>query len=95
MQEQLAIDENTRNTGGGVIQGTSFTLPTFVNPSTGELLVEIIPTGTVGTAITPRNLNIDENHRNVGGGLTDDANLFITPLTVAMHLDLPCLRIET
>ncbi len=92
--QNLAIDENTRNTGGGIIQGTRLTLPTFVNPLTGELLVEVIPTGTVGTTIGPRNLNIDENHRNIGGAITDDSNEFITPLTVAMHLNLPCLRIE-
>lgn len=93
--ENLAIDENSRSTGGGIIQGTRDTLPLFVNPSTGELLVEIIPTGTVGTAIAPRNINIDENSRNVGAGVTDDANLDIIPLTIAMHVDLPCLRIET
>ncbi len=91
--ENLGIDENTRNTGGGIIQGTRLTLPTFVNPITGELLVEIIPVASDGLPITPRNLNIDENHRNVGGAITDDDEL-ITPITVAVHIDLPCLRIE-
>ncbi len=66
-----------------------------MNPSTGELLVEIHAVDTDGTAIAPRNLNIDENHRNVGGAVTNDANQFITPITVSMHQDLPCLRIET
>lgn len=92
--ENLGIDENTRNTGGGIIQGTDLTLPFFVNPITGELLVEIHPS-SAGTTIAPRNLNIDENHRNVAGAITNDANKSITPLTVNMHIDLPCLRIET
>ena len=61
--ENLGIDNNTRNTGGGIIQGTDYTLPLFVN-SSGELLVEIIPTGTVGAIISPQNLPIDENGRN-------------------------------
>lgn len=95
MQESLFVDENDRNTGGGIIQGTRDTLPLFINPSTGELLVEIQPIGTDGIAISPRNLNIDENERNVGGAVTDDANKFIIPLTVSMHADVPCLRIET
>lgn len=93
--ENLEIDQNTRNTGGGSIYGTSLTFPLCINPSTGELLVEIHPVNTDGTAIAPRNLNIDENHRNIGGAITNDTNKFITPLTVATHIDLPCLRIET
>lgn len=95
MQENLAIDHNDRNVGGGIIQGTRETLPFFINPSTGELLVEIIPTSSDGTAIAPKNLNIDENMRNVGGAVTDDANEFITPLTVNVRGNVPCLRIET
>lgn len=93
--ENLGIDENTRNTGGGIIQGTSQTLPIFINPSTGELLVEIIPANTDGTSIAPRNLAIDGNHRNIGGAITDDANEDIIPLTCSLRIDLPCLRIET
>lgn len=92
--ENLGIDENTRSTGGGIIQGTRDTLPFFINPSTGELLVEIIPTAVAGTIINRNILNIDENYRNVGGGVTDDANEDIIPLTVVEHVDLPCLRIE-
>jgi hypothetical protein len=92
--ENLGIDENTRNTGGGIIQGTRETLPFFINPSTGELLVEIIPTAVAGTIINRNILNIDENNRNVGGGVTDDANEDIIPLTTVDHVDLPCLRIE-
>ena len=91
--ENLGIDNNTRNTGGGIIQGTDYTLPLFVN-SSGELLVEIIPTGTVGAIISPQNLPIDENGRNCAGAVTDDSNETIIPLTVAMHVDVPCLRIE-
>ena len=95
MQENLAIDENDRNIAGGIIQGTRLTLPCFIDPSSGRLLVEIIPVADAGSAISPRNLNIDENMRNVMGAVTDDSNEFITPLTVDMILDLPCLRIET
>lgn len=93
--ENLGIDKNDRNTGGGIIQGTqNFTLPTFVNPITGELLIEIIPTGTDGTITSQRNLPIDENDRNCAGAVTDDSNETLTPLTVAMHVDVPCLRID-
>lgn len=98
--DNLHIDKNDRNTGGGIVQGTDLTLPLFVNPSTGRLLVEIIPVASAGTAIAPRNLNIDGqngkqgNGRNVAGAVTDDANEFITPITCAMHIDLPCVRIE-
>lgn len=92
--ENLGIDENTRNTGGGSIYGTDMTLPIFVNPSTGELLIEIIPTSTAGTSINPRNINIDENNRNIGGAITDDSDENIIPLTTIDRVDLPCLRIE-
>ena len=92
--ENLGIDENERNTGGGLVQGTRFVLPTFVNPTTGELLIEIIPTDTDGTITTHRNLPIDENDRNCTGAVTDDSNETITPLTVIMHQDVPCLRID-
>lgn len=92
--DNLAIDENSRNTGGGIIQGTRLTLPTFVNPNTGELLVEIIPTASDGTIINQRNLPIDENDRNCAGAVTDDSNETIYPLTVIEHANLPCLRIE-
>lgn len=93
--ENLGIDENTRNTGGGIIQGTSLTLPFFTNPSTKELLVEIHPVNSDGTVINPRNLNIDENGRNVSGAITDDSNKYIIPLTCNMRQNLSCLRIET
>lgn len=92
--QNLSIDENNRNTLGGVIQGTNLTLPCFINPSTGELLVEIHTVTSDGTAISPRNLAIDENTRNTLGGITDDSNKNIIPLTANMHLDLPCLRID-
>lgn len=92
--DNLAIDQNERNTGGGVIQGTSQTLPTFINPLTGELLVEIIPTSTDGTIISQRNLPIDENERNCAGAVTDDSDETLIPLTVVMRKDLPCLRID-
>lgn len=95
MEQNLGIDENSRNTGGGIIQGTRLTLPTFVNPNTGELLIEIIPTGSDGTITTHKNLPIDENSRNCAGAVTDDSNETLTPLTVVTRIDLPCLRIDT
>ncbi len=93
--ENLLTDENTRYTGGGIIQGTSETLPLFINPSTGELLIEIIPTATDGTITSRKNLGIDGNGRSTAGAVTDDSNETIIPLTVVLRKDLPCLRIET
>lgn len=92
--DNLHIDQNDRNTGGGVIQGTRLTLPTFINPLTGELLVEIIPTSIDGTITSSRNLPIDENERNCAGAVTDDSDETLYPLTVVMHQNLPCLRID-
>lgn len=93
--DNLGIDANDRNTGGGLIQGTqNMTLPTFIDPLTHMLLVEIIPTAIDGVIIPHRNLPIDENERNCAGAVTDDSNETLYPLTVAMHADVPCLRID-
>ena len=91
----LAIDENARQTGGGIVNGTNTILPLFINPSTGELLIEIIPTATDGTIISARNLPIDDNFRNCAGAVTDDSNETIIPLTVIERSGIPCLRVET
>lgn len=93
--ENLETDGNTRYIGGGIIYGTDLILPLFVNPATGELLIEIIPTGSDGIITTRVNLGIDGNGRNTSGSVTDDSNETIIPLTVNMRSDLPCLRIET
>lgn len=91
--ENLAIDQNNRNVGGGVIHGTTKTLPFFVN-SNGELLCEVVSFGSPGTITATQNLVIDENERNVGGAVTDDAAQRIVPLTVNMIAGVPALRIE-
>jgi len=94
--ENLAIDENERSTGGGMVQGTRQTLPLFVN-SSGELLIEIIPTVLDGTILASQNLPIDENNRNCTGALAVDTFTgaeSIIPLTVTTIVDLPCLRID-
>lgn len=93
--ENLTPDANTRNVGGGIVHGASDTLPLFINPSTGELLIEIIPTFSDGSVTDRVNLRIDGNTRNTAGAVTDDSNETIIPLTVVMRNDIPCLRIET
>jgi hypothetical protein len=94
--ENLAIDENNRATGGGMVQGTRQTLPLFVNAS-GELLIEIIPVAVAGTVLPAQNLPIDENNRNCAGALAIDTFTglpTITPLTVTTIVNLPCLRVD-
>lgn len=89
------IDENTKNVGLGYIQGSdNVVIPLRVNPATNALLIEIIPVGSIGTAIAPRNIPIDENTKNVGAGVTDDSNENIIPLTVNFVDDFPCLRVD-
>lgn len=88
------IDQNTKNVGLGLIHGTDTVIPFTINPSTLELRVEIIPINSGGTIIAPQNINIDENSRNIGAGITEDSNESITPLTVNEIADFPCLRID-
>ncbi len=88
------IDENTRQEGIGLIQGSTNTRPFAIN-SDNELLIEIIPVSDIGTLnITPENIPIDENTRQVGAGVTDDANLDIIPLTCDLIVGVPCVRVE-
>lgn len=90
------IDSNSRNVGLGYVQGTNnMVLPLAINPTTKELLIEVIP---IGSPLAPFNglnrLKIDGNTKNVAGGVTDDSNQDITPLTVDLIAGLPCVRVE-
>lgn len=87
------IDENTKNVGLGLVQGTSIVLPLRINTS-DELLVEIIPVGSPLGNLNASGLKIDGNTKNVAGGVTDDLNQDITPLTVDEIVGLPCVRVE-
>jgi hypothetical protein len=90
------IDKNGRNVGLGYVQGTNnMVLPFAINPATNALLVEVIPIGSPLATFNGLNrLKIDGNTRNVAGGVTDDSDQTITPLTVDLIAGLPCLRVE-
>lgn len=88
------IDENTKNVGLGMIQGTSDAIPLTVDPITLELRVEIIPINSGGTSIGTQNIDIDENTHQVAAAVTDDSNEDIIPLTVNEIVGLPCLRVD-
>jgi len=88
------IDQNTRQLGQGLIQGATLTLP-FACNANGELLIEIIPVNSIGNLnASPENIPIDENTRQVGAAITDDVSETITPITVDLVVDFPCVRVE-
>lgn len=87
------IDENSRQVGLGYVQGTDrMTLPLAIS-AINEILIEVIPVTDIGLATSTR-LKIDENARQVAGGITDDANEDIVALTVDEIVGLPCVRVE-
>lgn len=88
------IDQNTKNVGFGMIQGTKQVLPITVVPNTNELRIEIIPSSTAGSIIPTRNINLDENTHQITAAVTDDSQQEIIPLTVVEVVNVPCLRIE-
>lgn len=87
------IDQNSRNVGFGLIQGTDLTMPFAINAS-DELLIEIIPVGSPLSALNASGISIDGNGRQIAGAITDDINETITPLTVDEIVGLPCVRVE-
>lgn len=87
------IDQNTRNVGLGLVHGTDMVLP-FTVTALNELRIEIIPINSGGTIVSHETIPIDENTRNVGAAVTDDANETITPLTINTIVDFPCLRVD-
>ena len=88
------IDENTRQTGLGYVQGTrEMVLPFSIN-SSDELLIEVIPVGSPLSALVASRIHIDENTHQIAGAITDDASEIITPITVDEIVGLPCVRIE-
>ncbi len=87
------IDQNTRQTGIGLVQGSTDTFPFMINPSTNALLIEIIPVASIGALnINRENIPIDENTRQASAGATDD--LDIIPLTCDSIVGLPVVRVE-
>lgn len=89
------IDENTKATGIGVVQGaTDILVPLRIDDATKEVLIEIIPVGDPLSALVASRIHIDENTHQIAAAVTNDSNETITPLTVDMILDLPCLRVE-
>lgn len=92
------VDNNSRNLGHGVYydKGRLHAMPFSINPTTKRLLVEIIPR-SIGTMNVPNRMPIDQNSINVAGGLTNDSNKILTPLSVDLvgsPVAIPCLRIE-
>lgn len=92
------IDNNSRNLGHGVYydKGKLHAMPFSIDPMTKKLLIEIIPK-TIGTVNVPHRMPIDENSVNVSGGLTNDSNKALTPLSVDLvgsPVAIPCLRIQ-
>jgi len=93
----MAIDQNSRQTGLGYVQGTDrLVLPFSIDAVTNELFIEVIP---VSDPLSPlvavsENIRIDENTRQAGAGITDDSNETITTLTTDDIVGLPCLRVE-
>ena len=91
---KTGIDHNTKNVGLGYVQGTNNMVMPFAISSINELLIEVIPIGVPLAPFNASNLKIDENTKSVSGGVTDDANQTITPLTTDTIVTLPCVRVE-
>lgn len=90
--QNAPIDQNTHQTGIGLVQGSTDTFPFAINAS-NELLIEIIPVADIGAlSITRENIPIDENGRQASAGATDD--LDIIPLTCDSLVGLPVVRVE-
>jgi hypothetical protein len=86
------IDQNTRQAGIGLVQGSTDTYPFSINTS-NELLIEVIPVDDIGTLnVTRQNIPIDENARQGAAGVTDD--FVIIPLTTDEIVGLPVVRVE-
>ena len=88
------IDQNTKATGIGLVQGTNdFTVPLHIDPMNNELLVEVIPCSPLSALVASR-IHLDDNTHQIAAAVTNDASEIITPLTVDLIVGLPCLRIE-
>lgn len=93
------IDQNSRDVGKGVYydKGSLFALPLSINPVNQKLLIEIIPVSSIGTKNVPSRMPIDASSANVSGGLTNDSNEILTPLStdsVGSPVSIPCLRVD-
>lgn len=90
------IDHNSRNVGLAYVQGTNnLVLPIAINPVNKKIRIEVVPRSIPHTAFAAGSrMKIDENSKNVAGAVTDDTDQTITPLTVNLIQDFPCLRVE-
>jgi len=89
------VDANSRGIGKGVYfhKGKLIPIPLTFDVATGALLIEVIP-HTIGTINVPHRMPIDENSYNVNGGVTNDSNKTLTPISVDLIAGFPLLRIE-
>ena len=92
---QGVIDDNSRAVAKGVYfdKKALHALPLTFNPITGALIIEIIP-HAIGTLNVPSRMPVDDNSWNVDGGLTNDLNKTLLPLSVDLIAGFPLLRIE-
>ena len=91
----MNVDANSRGIGKGVYYhlGKLHAIPLTYDVATGALLIEVIP-HTIGTLNVPHRMPIDQNSVNVSGGVTNDSNKTLTPLSVDLIQNFPLLRIE-
>lgn len=89
----MEIDQNSHVAGLGYTPDIDQVFPLLVNPATGELLVEIIPVASDGTAISTRNIPVDGNGRQASAAVLDSTEKII-PLTVDVIQNVNCLRID-
>ena len=72
------------------------TKPISINPTKKALRIEIIPRTLTGSLV-PNRMPIDDNSYNVSGGVTNDVNMTLTPLSVDLigsPTVVPALRAE-
>lgn len=87
----MQIDENSRNTVSGIIHNTGTIIPMEMTVD-NKVLLEIIPVGSLPTDSTHGDLYIDENSRNVLGGVDSLNNIYNASISEINNL--PLLRVE-
>lgn len=94
MNRDLAIDENTKNTSGGMVQGTRNVFPFFMDDFTKRLLIEIRAVTSFPPYVAPTQMEIDSNTKNTTGGVSSADGKTIIPLIVDEYAGVPFLRVE-
>lgn len=89
------VDQNSRDIGKGVYfhKGKLIPIPLTYDVATGALLIEVIP-HTIGIIDVPHRMPIDQNSYNVNGGVTNDSDKILTPISVDLIEGFPLLRVE-